>query len=525
MASKVLAIEVGKRIVKVCETAKTGKSYKISSSFIFNAPENSVYDGQIMNPVMLGDVLAAELKARQIRTEDAVFTLSSSRIASREVTLPAAKDEVIAGIVATNAAEYFPVDVSKYRVAPVILERGKTEVRVNAVAVPNQIIDSYIALADAAHLNIEALDYSGNSQYQVLRTLGGDSVNMFVTVDDASALVTFMRGGKLLLQRAVAFGGDEMVSAYMQTVGLGEEKYVEAMEALSVSREKPNPDAMTAPYADTLTRLVGGIARSTDFFRGAVSGEEASIGRVVLMGSCCHLAGLKEQIASRVGADTVWLEEISGTQELANSILGISMFIACTGSRVAPLGLLPAEYLAKRRRSGKSKESNYGAAVLVLLLFAGLALCCFQWTLKKSAADELARTNRRINELQYVEERYNSYLTYTAADDAMKAYVAAADTENASLRAFFEELEMKMPSDVTFLAASCTAEGVALTVECPSFDEAAVAIDELRTFESIDVISVGTIANSVGSTGIESVSFTMSCLYHVPAAEAAVPAE
>lgn len=512
MASNVCNIEIGKGIVKVCRTRKTGKRYQISDSFLFATPADCVADGQIVNPALLGERLADQLAAHGISGGSAVFTLASgTRIASRVVTLPAAKDETLQGIVATNASEYLPIDVAKYRVSSTVLDRSKSECRLNVVAVPNALVDSYIALADAAGLTIDALDFSGNSQYQVLKGLAGEGVNMYVTVDDGSAMVTFMEGSKLLLQRSLTFGGDEMVSAYMEDMGMDQSRYIDALQDLSVSAEKAEPDADTSPYESMLARLVGGIARSIDFFASA--NAEAEISRVVLMGSCCHLAGLKEQISQRLELPALWLEEVSGTQGLANSILGISMFLSCLGARIAPMGFLPPEYVTRHKRGSGKKNSRYGFIILAVCFLAGLGLCIKQGVALMGNQAALSSVNNRIDNLSYTEQTYNAYVTYTEGAASLKSFAGQADTPNASLSAFLAELEQKSPSDASFLSATCTADGVSITVEAPSYDEASVILRQLRSFETLDVITCGTITNATNAAGIDVVSFTISAAY------------
>ena len=49
--------------------------------------------------------------------------MASAKVASREVLLPPVKDNRIKTVIETNAADYFPVDMSNYRVSYSLLER------------------------------------------------------------------------------------------------------------------------------------------------------------------------------------------------------------------------------------------------------------------------------------------------------------------------------------------------------------------------------------------------------------------
>ena len=251
MAVKVLNIEAGKRLIKVCVSEKKGKAYSVSESFSFPTPDGCVLDGQIVSEVTLGDKLMGELSNRDIKASEVFFSIASTKVATREVEIPVVKDEQVKGIIQTNAADYLPIDVDKYSIDAVILGRDEEQLRVLVIAVPNAIVNSYIALADYTGLVIRAQDFSGNSQYQVFKGIGGDGVNMFVSVDTDASSVTFIEDGQLLLQRFIPVGGDEMICRYMGIKSMEDSEYLTALGEISetadeieptVHREKPNPE-------------------------------------------------------------------------------------------------------------------------------------------------------------------------------------------------------------------------------------------------------------------------------------------
>ncbi|MBQ6466807.1 MAG: pilus assembly protein PilM [Clostridia bacterium] len=523
MASKSLNIEVGKRICKMCMTVSKGKAFQVSDSFVFATPDGAVVDGQIVNPAIMGEAIRDEMNLHNININNCVFSVASSKIAVREVNVPAIKDDQIKSIVATNASDYFPVDISKYTVSHTVLEKDKTKGSENSkilvAAVPTTIIEGYISLAESAGLIINSIDFSGNSQFQVLKGIGGENVNMFITIDSDSAYVTFMEDHKLLMQRTLNVGGDEMICRYMGLYEKDDDTYLESLQEISVSNEKFEVAADVEDLDDAMRRLVMGIARSVDFFHSGEYGDK-EISRIILMGSCAHLIGIKEQISVAVGADSFWLEELSDIQGLANSVNDISVFISCLGARLAPMSLLPKEYLEKTGQSGsKAILGDQNLGYIVLGVFTGLAILMvgFAFFQNHMANKELADLNASVSSLQYAEDTYNSYLLYEKGKTDLQAFVDGADTHNKYLYDFFVELEAKMPSAISLLTADCNNDGVTLSVEVPSYDEAAVVIRQFRSFESIEVINVDPISKAEqeeGGAGI--VSFTITCNYPVP---------
>ncbi|MCR5522209.1 MAG: pilus assembly protein PilM [Clostridia bacterium] len=589
MAAKALNIEVGKRITKVCITEKRGKSFAVSDSFAFVTPEGCVVDGQIVSEITLGDKLNEELAMRSVSAQEVYFSIASSKIASREISIPAVKDDQIKSIVTTNASDYFPVDVSKYSIDSVLLERTPEECRVLVVAVPIIIVDSYIALADYVGLTVKALDYSANSQFQVLKSIrGGEGVDMFITIDADSSSVNFSENGNLLLQRSLPIGGDEMIVRYMGQKEMADDEYIEALRKLRAgvkevtsenpeesgeetadvveitdedkaeesgdadsdeSGEEPSEDASEEPaeesprdnydpfgygddddddsakvivddvdLTDSLLKLVAGLSRSLDFFRGA--NLEKEIGRVVLMGSCAHLEGLKEAVEKEIGVGTYWLEEMEDIQGLANSIGDISVYIGCLGSRMAPMDFLPRDYLvahggSKKKALNDQNFGYFGGAVCVVLALALTAYSLGGYLYRNS---KLKKTESEISKLEYAEKEYQAYLSYTAAEGSINTFVDTSVNVNSELKAFFEEMEEKMPSDISVLTANCTLESISMSIETSGFDEAANIVSAFRSFESIDVIQVSNMSRSEGD-GLSLVSFSIICNYPVPETE------
>lgn len=519
MASKVLNIEVGDSVCKVCCTIPAKKSCRVTDSFMFQTPPDIVSDGVINDAGVLADKLALELERHELRgIKSAVFSVASAKIASREVKLPTMKDKQLAETVQTNAADYFPVDVTRYHVTHLLLERVKGAegyCRVLVLAVPLSLLEGYFKLAELAKLDIKAIDSCSNSHYQAIRKLREPKVSMFVDVDCAGSFVSFISSDNLLLQRTFAFGGGELVSSYLQKSGYGEEEYVRALSEVS----EGSPDFVGTEAVgdniiqDDLSRLVYSIVRSVDYFNSFR--WEAGTAQIVLMGPCGHVAGLKEQVMAATDLPTIYLEEIPGASGLCSGG-DISAYISCIGCNIAPVDFMP-EFL-RRRRNGALLETNettlikgiVGCAVLVLaaVAVAGLALMNF-----KQAQQRLYETKAEITRLEAAEQVYLTYNAYQQGEQAMLQLRALEETPNAELTAFFEELEEKMPSQILILSAVCTSEGVSMSVTVPGLEEAAVVLKQLRSFDSLSSVNVSGIITESDEAGYKTASFTLECSY------------
>lgn len=520
MAAKILNIEVGDRLVKVCCTQLNKKGSRVLESFMFKTPEGCVTDGLIEDPETLSDELVAQLTESRLRNiKGVVFTVASGKIASREVKLPPVKDKLLPQLVETNATDYFPVDLSKYHVTYVLLERVKgvdAHCRVLVLAAPLNLLEGYFRLADFAGLNIKAIDSSTNSHYQALRILKEQSVTMFIDVDCTASFVSFIQNDSLLLQRTFAFGGDELISGYMSAEGKSAKQYLEAYSELTVSAPAFVGAGAVSEQdtADGLSRLVNSIARSADYFNS--SRWEAATAQVVLMGPCGHLIGLKEAITAATGLPTLYLEELSQAELISQGLDNASFYIGCIGSNLQPINFMP-EHLRRSRKGAKLQTNETsiatGVAACAIFVVAAVAVSVMSIAAYKSANQERAAMKAEIGSLEYAEQIFLTYDAYQQGDQALLQVEAMTDNPNARLVDFFEELEKKMPAKILLLSASCTAEGVSMNLTVPGYDEAAVVLSQLRSFDSLSSAEVSSVSKETDEAGFETVSFSVNCLY------------
>lgn len=522
MAAKLLNIEIGDRLVKVCLAVRRGKAFQITNSFMFPTPDQTVTDGQVVDPETLAGVLREQLAINGAGgVRNVTFTLTTTKVASRVVMLPPVKDKQLKAVVETNAADYFPVDMTGYQVSFNLLERVNEPApgcRVLVMAAPKSMMIGYVRLAKAAGLTLDAIDYTGNSQYQVLRTIPTEKPVMYVDVNVGSTTVSFMHNGVLLMQRIFNFGGDDLVSAAQRAANRPEFTYLDALNSCADTAWL-NQTLSTADQADCLNRLVAGIARSADFFKSRRASVE--VAQVVLMGTCCRVAGLRELVEQSLDIDTVLLTQVKGVRFVANSAESISTYISCVGSLIAPLSFLPEEL--RRKHSKRERQSDpdslvFGAVVCIACVCLAVGMSAFSIGRYLMAANRQKTLQARADELAYVQQTYDTYISYEAMTQNLALVNANGENVNANLTALFDELEKKMPSSILLLSATCDADGVTMYVTVPGMEEAAVVLSQLRGFESFDVLTVSTITETADDTGYTTATFTVSCAY--PEAEA-----
>ncbi len=513
MAVNLLNVELTDQLVKVSFVKKKGKALDVVDSFQFQPPKGVLLDGQVLDAEALAQQLRAHLPERRMDT----LRTPSSKVVSREAVLPPVKERRLGNLVQINAAEYFPLDLTNYKLTHSVIERIKGEEpgwRVMITAAPKPLLLSYAKLADAMRMELEAIDHVANSQYQMIKTLNkGEGVTMFANVGVRQTVLSFMQGGGLLLQRSFPFGGGDLLNAAMDAAQMEDERFAEAI-GLCEDEEWLCQNLNALQRKEGYERLVNGLARSGDFFKSGRRG--AGVERVVLFGTCAQFFGLREAIAQDMDLEVQHFAALPEAAQWNKTPGGISNYLATIGAAIAPLDLIYEAQKSGERAKKTKKESSIllGILVLVLSLTSGLSLVVPAYLDLRSVEQELAQTNERIAQLATVEQIYNEYRAYQVQrEEFVMLEQQSAGAPNASLRAFFEELEQKMPQSVLALSATCDSVGVIMNIQAASMEAVAVTLAQLRSFESIQDLSIGTVAEATDELGLQSVTVSVSCYY------------
>lgn len=181
------------------------KNPHVLNCITFDTPENIVEDGFILDKDLMAQTLKSQLASAKMTAKDAIFTIASTKLANREVVIPLVPDNKIQSIIDASATEYFPLDVSEYTISYTILEKINTKeekkLKLLLLAAPNNLIKNIYSFAEIAGLQVHALDYIGNSTFQILKGKLGQGVNVSVQINDQTTVVNVIENDKLALQR------------------------------------------------------------------------------------------------------------------------------------------------------------------------------------------------------------------------------------------------------------------------------------------------------------------------------------
>lgn len=110
----VLSIVINSNIVRIAHLHKGRGGTRVKRLLEKECPKSMVDDSTVTQPEAFAGFLKLQLSGANIHVRDCIFTLPADKLMTREVVLPDLADARIRQIVETNAAEYFPINLSDY---------------------------------------------------------------------------------------------------------------------------------------------------------------------------------------------------------------------------------------------------------------------------------------------------------------------------------------------------------------------------------------------------------------------------
>ncbi len=355
------------------------------------------------------------------------------------------------------------------------------------------------------------MDYSCNSIYQVVKNECREGVDMVIKVDERVSIITIMENGQIVLQRSVPYGVDDAIDTIMASGAYGAMNYRQALELVRrktcvnrilhaqtdiADQDAPSTDVMEESEQIRLARqrateamesLMRGIARVMDFYNSRNAGKQ--IQKAYLTGLGGDFSGLSKLLTNELGFRIVVLNKVEGFNVERSFREGsFGEYIACLGAAIAPLGFIHEE--AEAKSSGFQITLMVAVSAFILCLIISIALLLMAYLPYKEAENDNHAYRVKIEQLSTSIPAYLEYTGTKQAYEYLASATAVTQLETAYLVDFIEEMEQKMPHAFMIDSMTVNANGFSMSVTVQSKEEAAECIEQLRTFASVQSITV-----------------------------------
>lgn len=521
---KILSIEIGIDVTHVLEMDYRVKNPKVYRSFSFQTPVGVIGEAGVRKSEEFRTALHKLLDANKIKTRKTLFVVNSGKIASREVLIPMIKENRIKDFLNTNSADFFPVDLSRYQLVyrneGVVQQDTVKKRKLYVFAVPGDLVQSYEELADFCSLELTALDYVGNSIFQMMHKAVGNNICCSVKLDNNATMITIINQGMVVLQRTVFYGFEEVEKVVVDSGLFPKEQYPVAMDilqqtdCLDVNQAAPEDaiNAMRAEAVEALRPMIGNIRRVLDYYQSRNNGAEVK--ECFLIGNGAYIKGLERLMSLELNLP-VHLQEkdvLNGFRTSGGRL--DAMYEACYGAAIQPLDFVFGSAQTAKIIEEKKKRELLAAKLIGLLCVAcAVILLALSGVQRIALSHELNTLNKQKDELKYIQDIYNAYVDTKSQYDDVTKMNGKTETVSDALADAIEEMEEKFPSGVKVTSLTSNGEGISMDIEVSTKEEAAKILQNLATFDAFRSVTTNGITESTDENGKITVTFSVMCTY------------
>lgn len=515
--NRTLSISINNEYIKICEMSKkNNKVAVIHKAVTVPTPVRSYNDGTIRDRGALAKAIKVAMDSNRMESTKTVFSIASTKIATKEVIIPNVKANKIKDIITTNASEYFPVELEEYIINYLVLEKLEYEnedpkIKVMVMAMPEAMINAYYDLASSLGLEVKAIDFVGNSTYQTLKLQVDNAPSIVIQVENDATIVNILDNNVLQLQRTIPYGKSVVVNALMDSMRI---KYDPALKKLQ-EQQLIHANFDGDPVTESLRYLITNVNRILDYY--VTRNSNRPIEKAYIIGNATTMLGFKELFANELKLPIESIEQLNGVTTDKKTYVeasSIPTYIINIGAFINPVNFIPRSVQAEV----KSKDDiRIFKVILGAAVVGSLILVVGSFAMMMSAKAERDTAQASVNQVKGIESVVNDY--YEAKDIATDALAFQLLTYNNddSLSGFITSLEQNMPSDISVKSMSVNSGEVTISGVASSKSSLALLVQKLKAVKNVNEVLIGSEAEVVDNEGVKTVTFSMTCTFMLDA--------
>lgn len=474
LPKKLLSIDIGNERIKIAYVSRSKSKSTLLNSIVVPTPKNCIKDGVITGKDEISGVIKNALLTEKIKEKNVVFSISSSKVITREVELPYLKPSKLKNIIKLNAVEYFPVNLDEYSLDYTITDVVETEdgkkAKIIVFAAMTSVVQMYVELAEMCKLRIQSIDYSGNSVVSFIQSEKVEGTNLFLDIGAESTMVVIMSNNVVKFSRNIMFGTKLINDSIMNHF---EVDYEEATK-ISKERQLLNYDSndntyLTNDVTSGVEQILNGVSRLVDYYS---SRNKNQVEKIYLIGGGSELFGIEEYVEKFFNLKTekfVATKSVDDKSSRTNSSTAVNYAVAI-GATIETINLLPANI--KNRELHKARQRlPYLLIVLILVSLGGLYY--MKYAELQRLEEQKVKIQAEIESMREIEAIKAEHTEVTEKEAFRRQLDAAALTRSDLLLDLMVEFERTMP-ELSFVK-SISNSNTTVTLSFTAKDETTVA--------------------------------------------------
>jgi type IV pilus assembly protein PilM len=300
-----IGLDIGSHAVKVVELRSSRKGYQLVNLGVENLPPEAIVDGALLNSGAIVEAIQSLLVNNNIKTKDAIASVSGHSVIIKKINLPAMTKEELEDQIQWEAEQYIPFDMSDVNIDFQILSNGfesDGKMDVLLVAAKKEMVNDYVNVITEAGLRPTVIDveaFAVETMFENNYTVNPDEATALINIGASIININVVKNNLPAFTRDISMGGNQYTEEIQKTlhVSFQEAEAIKMGGAPAIAGKEILPEEVDRAMRGVSETLASEIQRSLEFF-GATSPEDR-VARIFTSGGCALMPGLQEIIEEK----------------------------------------------------------------------------------------------------------------------------------------------------------------------------------------------------------------------------------
>lgn len=316
----IVGIDLGSHFIKCAEIEfMPDAKPKVIGIGSAKTPEGAINGTTISKAEPVVEAILRLLETSQIYTKRVAFSLPSSAVFTKKISLPVTAVQSLASNIYFEASNYIPHRMDAIQLDYQVLKQNGSTVEVLLVAIKNEIINSYRSVLEKAGLepiigDVECFSLL-NSYETAARSDNEDSIAI-VDFGGRTTSITLLDKGSFLISGDASVGGKSYNDALVEALQITPDQ----AENAKLGQQGTGVDVilMNEVLDKTNEYVSSEIQRQISFLSNGV-GVVSGIGKILLTGGSAKMPRLLEELSQRISVPCSYFNPLEGF-DLAENI-------------------------------------------------------------------------------------------------------------------------------------------------------------------------------------------------------------
>ncbi|MCC6544476.1 MAG: type IV pilus assembly protein PilM [Nitrospirae bacterium] len=299
-----IGIDIGSSSIKVIQLTESEGRYTLNKFGLDALAPEIIVDGTVMDSVRCVETLQNLISAHDIRTKDAVISVSGHSVIVKRVTLPQMSEDELSESIKWEAEQYIPFDINEVNMDFQILSTftgpdGKLQMNVLLAAVKKDKLADYTSLIIEAGLTPAIVDidaFAIENMYNINYEMNENDTVALVNIGAGITNINILQGGMFAFTRDISIGGNRYTESIQKDLGLSFEDAEKIKKGESV--EGAETLQVDSIIENVSTEITSEITRSFGYFKATMLSEK--INKVLLSGGSSKIPNLDSFLQERL---------------------------------------------------------------------------------------------------------------------------------------------------------------------------------------------------------------------------------